>query len=262
MAEADFHINYLEILAIYLTLRSFFAELRSVHIRVLTDNTTAVAYVNSLGGKKRLCNEITKTIWLWCKDRDIWLSAAHLPGSLNVKADRQSRLEHDNTEWKLDIHVFRQICDLYDMPTVDMFASRLNHQVATYVSWKPDPGAIAVDALSITWTEHYFYAFPPFNLIGRCLQKIVQDKAEGMIIVAPLWPTQPLFSKLTRMISNCPLLLPRKRRLLTSPHNKDKIHGLQQMRLAAFQVSGFPSKNREFLQRLQTSSCVLGDNQQ
>ena len=41
-AETQYHINYLELLAIFLTLQCFCREMRKVHIRVMSDNTTAV----------------------------------------------------------------------------------------------------------------------------------------------------------------------------------------------------------------------------
>nr|KAG5688439.1 hypothetical protein BaRGS_001856 [Batillaria attramentaria] len=34
-----------------------------------------------------------------------------------------------------------------------------------------------------------FYAFPPFSVIPRVLQKVRRDRAEGVIVV-PRWPTQ------------------------------------------------------------------------
>ena len=75
--------------------------------------------------------------------KQIWLTAAHITGTQNVEADREPR-------------IFRQITDIWGEPSIDLFVSRLNHQVSCYVSWKPDPGA----------------AFPPFSLIARCVQKI------------------------------------------------------------------------------------------
>ena len=71
----------------------------------------------------------------------------------------------------------------------DLFASRLNRQLATYISWRRDPEASYIDAFSIPWTNKGYYAFPPFSIIDRCLQKISQDNAEGVILV-PIWPTQ------------------------------------------------------------------------
>ena len=35
----------------------------------------------------------------------------------------------------------------------DLFATRLNHQLDHYVSWQPDPFAMATDAFQITWTK-------------------------------------------------------------------------------------------------------------
>lgn len=37
--------------------------------------------------------------------------------------------------------------------SIDLFASRTNHQLPVYCSWKPDPMAFTVDALSITWKD-------------------------------------------------------------------------------------------------------------
>ena len=56
------------------------------------------------------------------------------------------------------------------------------------VSWKPDPGAIATDALSQPWTDLKGYEFPPFSLIGRCLSKIQHKKVPELILIAPVWP--------------------------------------------------------------------------
>ncbi len=40
---------------------------------------------------------LARTIWKWCIQKQIWLSATYLPGVLNVEADKQSKLHHDNT---------------------------------------------------------------------------------------------------------------------------------------------------------------------
>ena len=91
------------------------------------DNMTAVVHINKMGGSHSFhCNEITRTIWLWCKDRNLWLSAAHIPGVCNVEADRESCVFHDATEWMLSKDVFLRITELLFVPDVDVFASRLN----------------------------------------------------------------------------------------------------------------------------------------
>ena len=64
-----------------------------------------------------------------------------------------------------------------------------------------------MDAFSCPWSQEQFYALPPFNLILRCLKKIEMEKGEG-IIIAPVWPTQLWYPKLTSPLFDTPRLLP------------------------------------------------------
>ena len=141
------------------------------HIKLSSDNTTTVAYINNLGGPKPRCNNIARKLWLWCYQNEKWTTATHLPGTLNESADKESRSVHDNTEWMLHTTHFDKICHTYGTPEIDLFASRLNHQLPMYCSWKPDPGAYCVNCMTENWAQWKFYAFPPFNIIGRVLQK-------------------------------------------------------------------------------------------
>ena len=225
------------------------------HVRILIDNTTAVAYINGQGGRKFLCNALARDIWEWAISRNIWLSASHIPGRLNVEADRQSRLNHDNKEWKLRPDLFQDLVSLWGTPNIDLFASRLNYQVKPYVSWKRDPEAFAVDAFTIPW-QSGFYAFPPFSLLGRVLNKVQEEECEG-IVIAPYWTTQPWFSKLSRMLIDCPFLLPRTLDSLLMP-KKDTKHSLPRTRLAAFRLSGKSYNCNKFREQLRTSSCRHG----
>ena len=184
------------------------------------DNMTAVYYINRMGGthSKKLM-EITSQIWNWSLDRKIFLSAEHLPGIQNVDADQESRRKQDSSEWKLDPLIFQQIMQILGPCQVDLFASRISAQLPKYMSWKPDPGAIATDALSQPWTNIKGYAFPPFSLIGRCLSKIRREGIKEMILIAPVWPTQPWFAILLSMLFRRPLLLPKLPSLLMN-HNR------------------------------------------
>ena len=63
------------------------------------DNMSAVTYVNKLGGTiSQNLTAITKTLWLWCLQRDISLIAEHLPGVQNAIADEESRVMKDRTD--------------------------------------------------------------------------------------------------------------------------------------------------------------------
>ena len=200
LSESTLHINVLELKAVLLGLQSLCKEQNNCHIKLLSDNTTAVSYLRKMGGTHSpQCNTITRDIWLWCIDRGIWLTPAHIPGVDNVKADMASRVFNDKTEWQLEKSVFTQIVSVFGKPDIDMFASRLNYQFKPFVSWVPDPEAMAADAFTLNWKNQFIYVFPPFSIIPRILQKIEEDQARALMIV-PMWATQPWFPKLTRML--------------------------------------------------------------
>ena len=48
-----------------------------------------------MGGKIENLNKLTRKIWLWCRERKIWLNAFYIASSKNVEADKESRSRHD-----------------------------------------------------------------------------------------------------------------------------------------------------------------------
>ena len=206
-SESSRHINYLELLAVKLALSSLLDARNNIHVRVMSDNNTAVSYINSMGGCRSLeCNSIAKDIWDWAIDKDIWLSAAHIPGSSNIDADQLSRNLNLDLEWMLSAPIFQRIVALFGKPDIDLFASRLNAQVEDYVSWKPHPMAKFVDAFTIDWSQFFFYAYPPFCLVSTCVQKIIHDHASGILAI-PLWTTQPYFTAVLSLLTETPRVL-------------------------------------------------------
>lgn len=159
-------------------------------------------------------------------DKGLWLSASHLPGSANVEADFESRKLNSDMEWMLDPEVFQSIMDIFGYIDIDMFSSRLNYQINPYVAYRPDTYAVAKDAFTLVWSKYrLMYMFPPFCVVGKDIQKLEEDEAEG-VLVAPLWPTQPWFSKLLRLVSAQPYLLPKPSQILHLPQNPEKVHPL------------------------------------
>ena len=258
--EALHHINYLELKACLLALQSFFPSHGRIVIHLKSDNATTIAYLKHFGGSKsELLNKLSREIWTWCMSRNIWLTVSHLPGSENIVADYASRHFRDDLEWKLDPCVFQRLTQSFQMPDVDLFASRLNYQVSSYVSWQADPSCAHIDAFTIDWSAYEcFYAFPPFSLIDRVLTKIEHDKAKG-IVVAPLWHTQPWFPKMMKMLTRRPCILPAKPDLLSLPFS-DRAHPLRdRLRLMACLLSGKHSENKEFLDKLPRLSLHPGE---
>ena len=223
--EKSYHTNHLELLAVFMGLKTFFKTHYNVHLRVLTDNTTAIAVLNHMGtSHSDPCNRLGKEIWEWCIDRNIWLSAAHIPGVLNIKADLGSRRTNDNTEWMLDRAILNNaLSQLSLRSNIDLFASRLNNQLPQYVSFKPDPGAVAVNAFSLNLRHLKFYAFPPFSVINAFLQRVREDHASGILIVLN-WPTQAWFPQAMQMCVEPPINLHPTKELLQLPGKPKKPH--------------------------------------
>ena len=89
--ERAHDINYLEILAAFLALKSFSSAIIGKHVKLQIDNTTAVCSINNMGTCHSVPNnKLVVQIWSWCINNNVWLCAVHIPGKQNIAADRES----------------------------------------------------------------------------------------------------------------------------------------------------------------------------
>ncbi|GFO14953.1 reverse transcriptase and recombinase [Plakobranchus ocellatus] len=109
--------------------------------------------INKMGSSRsEKLNFLTKRLWEWCTERKIWVSAGRIVGRDNVEADLESRRLNLDMEWRLDPNLLQSALRLLDTdPSVDLIASRLNHQFYRFVSCRPDPDAFSVDAFLLSW---------------------------------------------------------------------------------------------------------------
>ena len=184
--EKEWHINFLELLAATLALKTFVKNKKGISVLLKIDNTTAVAYINYQGGtvSKELV-ALTRDLWMWCLERNIHIQAQHLPGVLNQVADMESRSMRDRSDWKLDHRIFLKVNRRYGPLEVDLFASRLTNQCRRYFSWRPDPFAQATDAFLQDWRIMRGFANPPWNLVPRVLRKAQSLEADVILIAPP-----------------------------------------------------------------------------
>ena len=250
--EQRLHINILEMKACEIGIHTFCRNSTNVHVRLYTDNTTSCSYINNYGGKISNLDEIARRLWFWCIERHIHISAYHIAGVTNKQADKLSRSGNDDLEWALDANVFASLKQIYPDMQVDLFASRLNTKLPSYVSRYPEPEAWAIDAFSFTWCNQLFYIFPPFSLIPRILQKIEEEGTQALLI-APIWPTQAWWPNLIKLITDNCYLLPKTSNVLKLMHKPNLKHPLTKMRLAGFRISGQPYESKAFREQLKTS---------
>ena len=207
--EKRLHINVLECQAVLFGFFSFFRSTYNCSILINTDNFSVVAYVNHQGGttSSRLC-DLALELWDFCVARNISISACHVPGVCNNRADWLSRLEYSDHSYSLSQECFSAICAALPFPlTVDCFASRLNFKISKFLSRFYDPLTSGVNAFSVRWSDHV-YLFPPIPLIGRVLTKFIADETGHGLLICPYWPSQSWFPSLLGLLIAPPLLIP------------------------------------------------------
>ena len=239
-SEVKLHINVKELLACSFGLTALMEEVDNTHILLLMDNSSAVHALNKMGSMRSLLlDSISKDIWDWANKRNNFLTASHIPGVFNEEADAESRREDRSSEWMLHSQDFKRLLEeLQFTPSIDLFASRLNTQLSSFVSFRPDPESCHVDAFSLNWEDLSFYAFPPFPCISSCIQKVVQDRSRG-ILVAPNWPNQIWYPELIRMSETLPVIFPPRRNLLGLASNEDATHPIwERLPLIGVLISG------------------------
>lgn len=127
--ESENLINYLELLAIFYALQSFYDKDRGVDIEIQSDNTSAIKYINDNGGiVSEPMDRLAGKIWQWCLERKIYISVVYVPGAENT-ADFYSRNFSDSTEWMLKKPIFDRLCRQFFFPNIDLFSSRMNAQL-------------------------------------------------------------------------------------------------------------------------------------
>ena len=230
-----------------MTLLSLTGSVTHKHIRLYLDNTVAISYITNFGGRKATLHKLAQKLWFWCIDRNIWISAAHVPGKCNVEANKLSHKLNDDMEWALKPELFQKLENLLGEFDIDLFASRLNNKKSAYVSFNPDPHAMAIDAFSFKWTNKYCYIFPPFSVI----QKLAREEVQRAVLIAPIWLTQVWFPPLLQHISKQSFILPKN--CIYLPQDENRKHPIKNLRLGVFILSGKSSQLKDYQQSLPTS---------
>jgi hypothetical protein len=239
-----------------LAVKTFLKGMHGKRVLLLLDNTTAVAYINNMGGTvSAQVTLIARDLWMWCLERDILLSAQHLPGVENTTADRESRKMRDRSDWMIDPSIFSQIQNHFPGLEIDLFASRLTTQLPRFFSWRPDPLAERTDAFLQDWTGLKAYANPPWNLVGRVLLKVEEQTTE-LVLVAPVWPSQPWYPRLLSMLVEAPLMIPHQDNLMWE--TREGCLSEVSPQLAVWPISGNTTQSRSFQEKLRTSCSHHG----
>lgn len=137
-------------IAVFLAIQHFQNVLKGQKVLIKTDNTAVITCINKQGGThSTYLSILVWNVYHWAIDNKVALTAQHIEGKANILAEllsRKSRLLP--TEWMLHKGVAKTIFNMWDKPHIDLFATRWNRQIQTFVSPFPDEQALSVDALS------------------------------------------------------------------------------------------------------------------
>ena len=90
-------------------------------------------------------------------------------------------------------------------PQLDLFANRKNRQTPKFCSWRVDKKSQG-NAWDQNWGLSRNWLNPPWNLVGRALRKLKEDKATALCCL-PVWKTAPWWYQLKGLLKDKPTMV-------------------------------------------------------
>ena len=227
--------NYREMMAILVALHAFEPKIHGKAVQILTDNFSAMTYINHGGGPSAQLTMIAKAIYFKAHQMEVELSARFLAGRFNGHADRLSRLS-PLYEWSLRPRVFQFLDRMWGPHQIDRFASATNAQLPVFNTRYWEPGSAGVDALAQNWQGVNNYINPPFRLLDVIVEKLSSSRAPATII-APFWPSQSWCQRLLTMITVPPVRIPKNSLTISAVWPAEVLRN-PRWRLYAWRISG------------------------
>ena len=103
----------------------------------------------------------------------------------------------------LSLEVFKYPVELFQIPDIDMLASRLKQHPLKYASWMPDPESYITDCMSTSWENTYIFAFSSFSMIWTIMNKTKKETENALI----MWPTQTLLTRALELATATPIII-------------------------------------------------------
>ena len=141
--------NTRELSGVKLTVKAALKHFRNRVVLVETDNKITQACINHFGGPLRLLEQHRLRPFVHVLSSTHPTRRSPKAGKVNVRAACLSRWKHDHTDIRLKPKVFEIIDCRYGPHLVDLFATRDNRLLNRYVSWRPDPLAVALNAIML-----------------------------------------------------------------------------------------------------------------
>ena len=91
-------------MAILFALKSLRMLITNKHVKILTDSTTVVFYITNMGGIQSItCDKISRDIWVFCIENNIWVPCSHIAGKENDADKPKSLTIVQNGHYQLNV---------------------------------------------------------------------------------------------------------------------------------------------------------------
>ena len=214
-------INRLELMAVERSLEALAPQLtgRMVHLHV--DSSVALAVLRKGSGVAHL-QAAALRVWRLAARLQVRLAAVSWVASADNPADLPSRLFGDRPasaarllrapassldDWGLGAGAASALAALWGPFSVDAFSTSASALVPRFWTRAPEAGAAGTDAFSQPWEGEMLLLVPAFRLIHRCLARLAEAGASGVLVV-PEWPGQPWWPRLLAVATGWWRLLP------------------------------------------------------
>ncbi len=178
-SRLQWHVNCLELLAVWLALRHFKVLLHDKHVLVRTDNTATVAYINHQGGLRSRCNSpaissLESEASEVASRRSYPWRAQSCSRRALTSARPSGRMATPPRGSPADLETLR---GRSGRPVASPDTSRCR------LFYSLSEGTLGTDALAHSWPRGLRkYAFPPVSLLAQTLCKVREDEEQVSVV--------------------------------------------------------------------------------
>ncbi len=185
--QLQWHINCLELLAVWLALRRFRTLLHEKHILVRSDNTATVAYITK---RSTLPSHVATRPPSPPLESEASEVASRRSCPRRAQSCSRRALTSARPSGRMATPPRGTPAELETLRG-GLFASPDTSHCQLFFSLSE--GTLGTDALACSWPRGLRkYAFPPVSLLAQTLCKVREDE-EQVLLVAPYWPNRTWF---------------------------------------------------------------------
>lgn len=181
--QPERHINFLELMALWIALHHFQEQLRGCTLWWHVDNMVALAYLRKRGGQVEKLRSLTWAILERSLSLGIFLTPpAYLQSKLNPADYGTRHRELDSV--CISRHTYDRLNRQFGPMQIDLFANSGNTLCPRFFSPVPDVGSSGVNALAQSWRGLInAWIFPPTQLLEATIDKLLLEQPSGILIL-------------------------------------------------------------------------------